>query len=100
MRFFNTNKTKLKKARKCKYIPNEYLKEVKQLEKTIPNWNNLFCQDISKDDRLQQWIRLKVIGEPLIEKFAWAIPNEKALSIIQSFSPLVEMGAGKGYWAQ
>jgi hypothetical protein len=32
--------------------------------------------------------------------FSWAIPNDEALEAIASFSPLVEIGAGGGYWAQ
>jgi hypothetical protein len=40
-----------------------------------------------------------VLGEPLLQKFAWAIPDEKALRILQQFSPIIEMGAGRGYWS-
>mmetsp|Transcript_7858 Transcript_7858/g.19988 ORF Transcript_7858/g.19988 Transcript_7858/m.19988 type:complete len:164 (-) Transcript_7858:188-679(-) len=32
-------------------------------------------------------------------KYAWAIPDQRAIRIIANFSPLVEIGAGKGYWA-
>lgn len=35
----------------------------------------------------------------LIEKFGWAVPDERALRIIASFGPVVEIGCGKGYWA-
>ena len=35
-----------------------------------------------------------------MERFAWAIPDERALHICASFAPLVEMGAGAGYWAR
>ena len=31
--------------------------------------------------------------------FAWAVPNEAALSALQALGPLLEMGAGTGYWA-
>ena len=34
------------------------------------------------------------------EKYAWAIPDERALRICAEFAPLVEMGAGAGYWAR
>ena len=33
-------------------------------------------------------------------KYAWAIPDERALRICASYAPLVEMGAGAGYWAR
>lgn len=31
--------------------------------------------------------------------YAWAVPNKEALSACMAFGPLVEMGAGNGYWA-
>lgn len=34
-----------------------------------------------------------------IRRFSFAIPNEKALEAIARLSPLVEIGAGTGYWA-
>jgi hypothetical protein len=35
----------------------------------------------------------------LIARFAWAIPNEKALETIARHAPILELGAGSGYWA-
>jgi hypothetical protein len=40
-----------------------------------------------------------VLGEPLLEKFAWAIPDQIALNICRKFPSIIEIGAGKGYWA-
>jgi len=34
-----------------------------------------------------------------IYKFSYAIPNHKALIEIQKYSPVIEIGAGTGYWA-
>jgi hypothetical protein len=31
--------------------------------------------------------------------FSWAIPGEGALAVLSSYGPLVECGAGTGYWA-
>jgi len=39
------------------------------------------------------------MGEPLLNKYAWAVPSNAAIKLLTKFSPLVEMGAGKGYWA-
>ena len=44
-------------------------------------------------------MRLEILGQPLIERYAWAVPDERALSICAAFGPLVEMGSGRGYWA-
>ncbi len=34
-----------------------------------------------------------------IYKYAWAIPCQKALKAIAKYSPIIEVGAGNGYWA-
>ena len=36
----------------------------------------------------------------MVHEYAWAIPNQRALVVIVSLSPLVEIGAGGGYWAR
>ena len=77
---------------------NKYLKEIRQLRKTIPNWDNFFAEE-NDEDSAAGWVRLDVLGGPLCKKYAWAIPNQRALNIIANFSPVVEIGAGKGYWA-
>lgn len=37
--------------------------------------------------------------EQLCHQYAWAIPDDKALSVLATHQPLVEVGAGTGYWA-
>ena len=101
---------KIKVRRRCKSSSkqplqvssrqNKYLKHVRRLAKTIPNWNDLFSEELSDEARMEQWIRLKIMGGPLISDYAWAVPDDKALNILRHFSPLVEMGAGKGYWSR
>lgn len=76
---------------------NKYLRKIKKLRKTIPNWHNLFSSD-ADETRAEQWIRLSVLAAPLSEEYAWAIPDTRALNILSKFAPLVEIGAGKGYW--
>lgn len=34
-----------------------------------------------------------------VDRYAWAIPNEDTISTVAQFSPIVEVGAGNGYWA-
>jgi hypothetical protein len=36
---------------------------------------------------------------PLVRKYSWAIPTEEAVRRIIDHGPIVEMGAGTGYWA-
>ena len=35
----------------------------------------------------------------LCQKYAWAVPNEEAINVLLSHQPLIEVGAGTGYWA-
>ena len=35
----------------------------------------------------------------LASQYAWAVPTPEALQIIAKYQPLIEMGAGTGYWA-
>lgn len=35
----------------------------------------------------------------LVDQYAWAIPNDEAIELLVSVGPIVEIGAGKGYWA-
>lgn len=33
------------------------------------------------------------------DQYAWAVPNDEAISTLVKYSPIVEIGAGRGYWA-
>lgn len=35
----------------------------------------------------------------LVKEYSWAVPSHEALETIASYSPLIEIGAGSGYWA-
>lgn len=39
------------------------------------------------------------VRHPLVFKYSWAIPNNEALKTIKEYSPVIELGAGSGYWA-
>lgn len=39
------------------------------------------------------------VREELVTQYAWAVPNEAAISKIVGLGPVVEIGAGTGYWA-
>eukprot|EP01041_Mallomonas_annulata_P004312 gene4312-8574_t len=86
------------KRRKLK-CQNPFLRQVIELKQTIPNWDNFFGVN-ADSNRLNEWVRLEVLGEPLAKKYAWAIPDERSLKILSNFTPLVELGCGKGYWSR
>lgn len=37
--------------------------------------------------------------EELVQEYSWAIPNLEAIETIAEYGPIVEVGAGTGYWA-
>jgi len=37
--------------------------------------------------------------EELVEEYAWAIPNHEAIETVARCDPILEVGAGNGYWA-
>ena len=39
------------------------------------------------------------VRKPLIWAYAWAIPSDEAIHAIAELGPLLELGAGTGYWA-
>lgn len=38
--------------------------------------------------------------ENLVREYSFAIPNDEAISTIVYYSPIIEIGAGSGYWAK
>jgi len=59
---------------------NEYLDEFVRVHKTVPWPKHL-------DER-----------PGLVQRFSWAVPSDDALDVIARYAPIVEMGAGSGYW--
>jgi hypothetical protein len=86
-------------------IPNPYLDELESLRTANPT-----------SDTQAMYARIMMIGlgfpddpagleyslwrrNELVQKYAWAIPDEFAIRAIAARSPIVEIGAGNGYWA-
>lgn len=74
---------------------NAYYTEFSKLKKSIPCWDSFFV--VPEQDRVHNWVRLEVLGNAMCEKYSWAVPDSRALKILKNFSPLIEIGAGKGY---
>jgi hypothetical protein len=47
----------------------------------------------------QRLLDLEARRRELASMFSWAIPTEPALAVLARYAPLVECGAGMGYWA-
>jgi hypothetical protein len=48
---------------------------------------------------LAQLLALSERRRELAQLFAWAVPTDEALAAIALYAPLIECGAGTGYWA-
>lgn len=59
-------------------------------------WDLYRAGDVPNPDL---WLRSYDGRRRLIKTYAWAIPSQEALEAIAAWSPLVEIGAGTGYWA-
>lgn len=74
---------------------NAYHNEFSKLKRSIPCWDSFFV--VPEQDRVHNWVRLEVLGNAMCEKYSWAVPDNRAIKILKNFSPLIEIGAGKGY---
>jgi len=54
-------------------------------------------KDIEKD--IEAWVEKRRSRDEWVKQYAWAIPTEKAIQKLCDLSPIVEIGAGTGYWA-
>lgn len=59
----------------------------------------------SSNEYLDQFMALDYPSEyfdmrpRLTHQYAWAVPNQKAIAVLKEHGPILEVGAGTGYWA-
>ena len=70
--------------------PNPYLESFRELFPDKPSWEHVEKLGPGKVRRIR---------EDFCRRYSWAIPNDHALECIAKYAPIVEMGAGAGYWA-
>jgi hypothetical protein len=64
----------------------------------VPGWHsNSFFSDIPEYLRKKDWPIIK--REEIVKNYAWAIPNAEAILELVNSGPVIEIGAGTGYWA-
>lgn len=51
------------------------------------------------DNNFEMLYHKKLLRDDLLKVFSFAIPDENAIKEIVKYSPLIEIGAGTGYWA-
>jgi len=88
------------------YAANPYKEEMNELKAMMVKqfkgdyWNESAFFHCKKELRQKMWKFLDDKGMDLVEKWAWACPDRRALNIISHYTPIVEIGCGKGYWAR
>lgn len=95
----NDNELNDNKSNELILDSNPYLTQMRIIKnKMNKHWNIFF--NISVKERTNEWNKLDKLWDKLKEKYAWAIPDIRALNILREFSPLIEVGGGMGYWAK
>jgi hypothetical protein len=60
-----------------------------------------FSTSITPHQRAALWMQQAAIGEQLVNKYAWATPDARAMKVLKHFSPIVEIGCGaQAYWCR
>ncbi|CAM9595189.1 unnamed protein product [Ectocarpus sp. 13 AM-2016] len=79
----------------------ELLDKFKKLRASWPKeMARLLDPSLPDERRSELWEIMCSEGDVLRQRFAWAIPDERALRVIKHFGPIVEIGSGLGYWAK
>eukprot|EP00011_Vannellida_sp_DIVA3-517-6-12_P007610 CAMPEP_0114623100 /NCGR_PEP_ID=MMETSP0168-20121206/10073_1 /TAXON_ID=95228 ORGANISM="Vannella sp., Strain DIVA3 517/6/12" /NCGR_SAMPLE_ID=MMETSP0168 /ASSEMBLY_ACC=CAM_ASM_000044 /LENGTH=416 /DNA_ID=CAMNT_0001834325 /DNA_START=239 /DNA_END=1486 /DNA_ORIENTATION=+ len=82
--------------------PIEYLEVFREIIRKNPDYRRVLDSSLPEERREKVW---DLMDEDVVDKFAWAIPDERALRIIQAIdienarNGVIEVGAGAGYWA-
>jgi len=77
---------------------NEYLSVFNKFQENMPEeMSKIFHPDLNDTKREELF---ELLDLEFAEKYAWAVPSEKALRVVREFGPVVEIGAGKGYWGK
>jgi len=64
-----------------------------------PEMKRLLSASLEPERRAELWGLMAESGDRLRREYAWALPDERALRVLEAYAPLVEVGAGRGYWA-
>jgi hypothetical protein len=79
------------------YLKNVYLHKFRALQVLM----DLVADSNPRDILAWHGARelLRDMRQMLVRLHAWAVPNNEAIEVVARYSPLVEVGAGNGYWA-
>lgn len=95
---------------------SDYLKRYYETEKKLKSfefkgdnpvfdfWKSIYGNLLTNNNRLfkfceNTFMQGMLARNEVVHRFAWAVPSDEAIKKIVEFSPIIEMGAGTGYWA-
>lgn len=82
---------------------NPYLDEFKNylesFDLDLEYWMNFETRELSFEKLPKLLEKSFDFRRTAVVKYSWSIPNEEAISEIVKYSPIIEIGAGNGYWA-
>jgi hypothetical protein len=78
-------------------LANPYLDEAEEYISRHPYLSHEFLEERLNFSVEESYDR-HLARERLVKKYSWAIPNDKAIKTVTRFSPIVDIGAGTGYW--
>lgn len=62
--------------------------------------NNPYLREYSTRVELGPYsMETHLLRSKLVKRYSWAIPNQEAIDLLVNAGPLIEIGAGMGYWA-
>lgn len=88
--------------RSARLKPIAYLEFFRKIQRENPDYRRVRDNALPAARREKVW---DLMDEHVVDEYAWAIPDERALRIIQAIDiengrkGVVEVGAGNGYWA-
>lgn len=78
---------------------NHLLREFNRVEGDIDPWVN-YKGRANLESSIDKVIGRASNRHELVERYSWAVPNVEAIYVLVQLSPIVEIGAGTGYWAR
>lgn len=80
--------------------PMPQLDSTQTINNELSATNNPYLEIFeSMDKRYGESDSRRFCRDLMVRKYSWAVPNENALKTISEYGPVVEIGAGGGYWS-
>jgi hypothetical protein len=91
-------------ARECTAVAIGYNKDMSSANPLFEEWRRLSAAKIPRGEgRSRKWFewlhQMRQERDVLVGRYSWAVPTNRAIGRLARLGPLVEIGAGNGYWA-